>query len=126
MKMLLLASAGGAIGAGARHLVNLGMGRLLGTAFPWGTLTVNILGSFLMGVLVELLVLRFGGSATVRTLLGTGFLGGFTTFSAFSLDVLVLLERRETGLALVYVAGSVLVGFAALYAGVVLVRMVLS
>ncbi|MBL8564600.1 MAG: fluoride efflux transporter CrcB [Hyphomicrobiaceae bacterium] len=126
MKMLLLASAGGAIGAGARHLVNLGMGRLLGTAFPWGTLTVNILGSFLMGVLVELLVLRFGGSPTMRTLLGTGFLGGFTTFSAFSLDVLVLLERRETGLALVYVAGSVLVGFAALYAGVVLVRMVLS
>ncbi len=126
MKMLLLASAGGALGAGTRHLVNLGMGRLLGTAFPWGTLTVNILGSLLMGVLVELLVLRFGGSPTMRTLLGTGFLGGFTTFSAFSLDVLVLLERRETGLALVYVVGSVLVGFAALYAGVVLVRTVLS
>ncbi len=126
MKMLLLASAGGALGAGARHLVNLGMGRLLGTAFPWGTLTVNILGSFLMGVLIELLVLRFGGSPAMRTLLGTGFLGGFTTFSAFSLDVFVLLDRKETGLAALYVGGSVVVGFAALYAGIMLVRAVLS
>lgn len=126
MKMLLLASAGGALGAGARHLVNLGMGRLLGTAFPWATLTVNILGSFLMGVLIELLVLRFGGSPAMRTLLGTGFLGGFTTFSAFSLDVFVLLDRKETGVAALYVAGSVVVGFAALYAGIMLVRAVLS
>lgn len=126
MKMLLLASAGGAIGAGARHLVNIGMGRLLGTSFPYATLTVNIAGSFLMGVLVELLVLRYGGSPVMRTLLGTGFLGGFTTFSAFSLDVYVLLERREAMLALLYVAGSVIAGLAALVAGMMLVRAVLS
>lgn len=126
MNMLLLASAGGAVGAGARHLVNIGMGRLLGTSFPFATLTVNVVGSFLMGVLVQLLILRYGGSPAMRTLVGTGFLGGFTTFSAFSLDVYLLIERRETVLALVYVAGSVIAGVGALLAGMALARAVLS
>lgn len=126
MNMLLLATAGGAIGAGTRHLVNVGMARAFGTAFPWGTLTVNLVGSLLMGILVELLVLRYSGSAPLRAFLGTGFLGGFTTFSAFSLDIYALGERGETGLALAYAAGSVLAGLAALYAGIALVRAVLS
>lgn len=122
MKLLLLASAGGALGAGARHLANIGMGRLLGTAFPWGTLTVNIVGSFLMGVLVEAVMLRFGGSAEMRTFLGTGVLGGFTTFSAFSLDVSVLISRGETGTALAYAGLSVVVAILALYLGMALAR----
>lgn len=126
MKLLLLASAGGAIGAGARHLVNVGLGRLLGTAYPWGTLTVNIVGSFLMGVLIELLVLRYAGSGPMRAFLGTGVLGGFTTFSAFSLDLYALIERGEVGLALAYAAGSVTVGLLALYAGIMVVRGVLA
>lgn len=126
MNMLFLAMTGGAIGAGARHLVNVGMGRLLGTSFPWGTLTVNIVGSLLMGVLVELLVLRYGGSGPMRTFLGTGFLGGFTTFSAFSLDLYALIERGEALTALAYAAGSVIIGLAALYAGILLVRGVLA
>lgn len=126
MNMLLLATAGGAIGAGTRHLVNVGMARLLGTTFPWGTLTVNIVGSLLMGILVELLVLRYGGSAPMRAFLGTGFLGGFTTFSAFSLDIYALIERGEMLAALSYAVGSVVVGLAALYAGIMLVRGVLA
>ncbi|MFN3869787.1 MAG: fluoride efflux transporter CrcB [Hyphomicrobiaceae bacterium] len=126
MNMLLLVAAGGAIGASARHLVNIGMGRLLGTSFPWGTLTVNIVGSLLMGILIEMLVMRYAGSPTMRAFLGTGFLGGFTTFSAFSLDVYVLAERGDTLTALAYVAGSVVISVAALFAGVALVRAVLT
>ena len=126
MKFLLLASAGGALGAGARHLVNLGMGRLLGTAFPWGTLTVNIVGSFLMGVLIEYLLLRGGTAPEMRTFLATGILGGFTTFSAFSLDVALLMQRKEQGLALLYIAGSVGISIAMLYAGFAVARQVLA
>ncbi len=126
MKMLLLASAGGAIGAGARHLVNLGMGRLLGTSFPWGTLTVNIVGSFLMGMVIEYIMERAAGSAELRTFIATGILGGFTTFSAFSLDVSVLIERKELGLAALYVVGSVGVALAMLYAGFAVARSVFA
>ncbi|MCB1521050.1 MAG: fluoride efflux transporter CrcB [Hyphomicrobiaceae bacterium] len=126
MKFFLLASAGGALGAGARYLVNVGMGRLLGTSFPWGTLTVNIVGSLLMGILIEALSLKFGGSLEARTFLATGVLGGFTTFSAFSLDVAVLASRGETGLAFLYVAVSVLAAIAMLYAGMAMTRWVLT
>lgn len=124
MKMLLLASAGGAIGAGARHLVNVGFARVLGTAFPWGTLTVNIVGSFLMGVIIEWLVLRHAGSAELRTFLTTGILGGFTTFSAFSLDVSLFLDRKEHLWAVLYIVGSVGLSVAMLYAGFALARAV--
>ncbi|MGD9783986.1 MAG: fluoride efflux transporter CrcB [Hyphomicrobiaceae bacterium] len=126
MKLFLLASAGGACGAGARHLVNVGIGRLLGTGFPWATLTVNVVGSFLMGVLIEALMLRLGGSAELRTFLGTGVLGGFTTFSAFSLDVSVLMSRGETGTALLYVVGSVVVSILVLYLGMAVARGLLT
>jgi len=126
MKLLLLASAGGALGAGVRHLVNVGMGRILGTAFPWGTLTVNIVGSFLMGVLIEALILRYGGSAEMRSFLGTGVLGGFTTFSAFSLDVSLLMNRGEMATAGLYVAASVGAAILALYLGMWLTRGMLA
>ena len=126
MKMLFLASAGGAIGAGARHLVNVGMGRLLGTSFPWGTLTVNIVGSFLMGLVIEYIMLRAAGSAEMRAFLATGILGGFTTFSAFSLDISLLIGRKEQGLAVLYVAGSVGVSILMLYVGFALARSVFA
>jgi CrcB protein len=126
MKMLFLASAGGAVGAGARHLVNVGMGRLLGTSFPWSTLTVNIVGSFLMGFIVEYIVLRAAGSAEMRTFLATGILGGFTTFSAFSLDVAQLVGSKENGAAVLYVVGSVGMSILVLYAGMAVARSVLA
>ncbi len=126
MRLLIFAAAGGAIGAGARHLVNIGLGRALGTGFPWSTLFVNISGSLLMGMLIELLALRFNVSPGVRTLLVTGVLGGFTTFSTFSLDFALLIERGETVSALVYALGSVAASVGALFVGLSLVRAILA
>ncbi len=126
MKLLLLASAGGAIGAGARHLVNVGMGRLMGTTFPWGTLTVNIVGSFLIGLLIEYFLLRGISSSQTRAFLATGVLGGFTTFSAFSLDIAVLMGRKEHAVAALYLAGSVGLSILMLYAGFAVARSVLA
>ena len=97
MKLLLYATAGGAIGTAARHLVNVGFGRwMIGAGFPWSTFFVNVVGSFLMGALIEALALKFRGSLELRTFLATGFLGGFTTFSAFSMDFAHLVQRHET------------------------------
>ena len=126
MRLLLLASAGGAIGAGARYLVNVGFGRAFGTGFPWHSLTVNVLGSLLMGIVIEALALRYQGSAEVRTLLTTGILGGFTTFSAFSLDFATLIERKQQMAAALYLAGSVGLSILALFAGLAIARMVWS
>lgn len=117
MQLFFAAAAGGALGAGARFLVNVGFAQLLGSSFPWATLTVNVVGSFLMGVLVVLVQPVLGGSALWRTFLATGVLGGFTTFSAFSLDAFELFERRQPLLAAVYVAGSVGLSIVALMAG---------
>jgi fluoride exporter len=119
---ILLVALGGALGSAARYLVTVAATRLLGPAFPWGTVFVNLLGSFLMGVLVELIARRFGASAELQLFLATGVLGGFTTFSSFSLDAAVLAERGDLGLAFAYVAGSVLLGLAALFAGLALAR----
>jgi CrcB protein len=105
-----------------RHLVGLAALRLTGPAFPWGTLTVNIVGSFAMGVLIELLARRFDASPELRLFVATGILGGFTTFSAFSLDVAVLWERGAHAAAAGYVAASVVGAIAALFAGLTIVR----
>ncbi|MCK5712203.1 MAG: fluoride efflux transporter CrcB [Hyphomicrobiaceae bacterium] len=126
MRLLLFAAAGGAIGAGARYLVNIGFGRALGAGFPWSTLFVNVLGSLLMGVLIEILALRLNVSPEVRTLLVTGVLGGFTTFSAFSLDFAVLIERGETLSAMAYALGSFAASIGALFIGLSLVRAILT
>jgi CrcB protein len=117
MQLFLAAAAGGALGAGARFLVNVAFAQLLGPAFPWATLTVNVVGSFLMGLVVGFSSLLLGGSAVFRTFLATGILGGFTTFSAFSLDAVELFERRQPALAGVYIAASVAISIAALWAG---------
>jgi len=117
MQHLFIVALGGALGSGMRHLVNLAALRLFGPAFPWGTLAVNIAGSFIMGLFVELLARRFGGSAELRLFIATGILGGFTTFSAFSLDVAVLYERGAVAQAAFYVAASIVVAVLALFLG---------
>lgn len=109
---LLHVVLGGGIGAGLRYLTNVGALRLFGPGYPVATLVVNILGSFLMGLLVELLAQR--GGQRLAPFLMTGVLGGFTTFSAFSLDTMTLWQRGETVLALVYVGMSVVLSLAAI------------
>lgn len=115
------------LGAGCGGVLRYGTvllaARLLGPSFPWGTLIVNVAGSFLMGMLAAALVRAGSGlSQETRLLLGTGALGGFTTFSAFSLDAVALWERGAPGLAVAYVGGSVLLSITALVAGLALVR----
>ena len=119
---LLLVALGGAIGAGARHLVNLSAMRAFGLGFPVGTLFVNIVGSFAMGVAAGYFAFRGESSMALRLFLTTGILGGFTTFSAFSLETVLLFERGQVGLAALYVAGSVAGSVAGLIAGLALVR----
>ncbi|MFN3721799.1 MAG: fluoride efflux transporter CrcB [Paracoccaceae bacterium] len=111
---------GGAIGASLRYLVQLGSARLLGTAFPYGTLAVNIAGSFLMGVLVVALAEK--GGMRFAPFLMTGILGGFTTFSAFSLDTITLWERGQSWMSLGYVGLSIFLSLAALVVGLQLAR----
>lgn len=118
MQGMLLVTLGGAIGASARYGVGLAAARLFGTGFPWGTLTVNVLGGLAMGLLVG----AFGHDRAKVLLLGTGVLGGFTTFSAFSLETVLMLERGAFGLAGLYVAASVLAAMAALMIGLSLGR----
>ncbi len=118
----LIVFLGGGIGAALRHGVNLTAARLFGTAFPYGTLTVNVLGSLAMGLLAAYFAFKGDATQHWRLFLTTGVLGGFTTFSAFSLDVALLYERGEVGLAVLYIIASVAVSIAALLAGLVLVR----
>jgi CrcB protein len=122
----LLVFLGAGIGGALRHGVNLGCAHYCGVAFPWGTLTVNVAGSFIMGALAAWLALRAGEgwSQPLRLLLATGILGGFTTFSAFSLDAVLIWERGEAGHAAAYVAASVVLSIAGLVAGLALVRTV--
>ena len=125
MNMFLSVAIGGALGACARYGVAQIMLRQLGPGYPYGTLFVNIAGSFLMGILIELIALRWSPSPEIRVLLVTGFLGGFTTFSAFSLDVALMVEKGETLSAAGYVLMSVFLSVAGLFAGLHLMRAVL-
>jgi fluoride exporter len=118
----LLVFLGGGLGAALRHGVNVGMARWFGTGFPFGTLTVNVAGSLAMGLLIAYLAFKGDASQHWRLFIATGVLGGFTTFSAFSLDVALLYERGAVGLAFGYVVVSVVASIAALFAGLLLVR----
>lgn len=122
MLHLSLVALGGAIGAALRHLVNLLALRLFGPNFPWGTLAINVLGSLAMGLFVGLLARRLGGSTELRLFVATGILGGFTTFSAFSLDFATLWERGETFSAFGYAFASVITAILALFLGMWLAR----
>jgi CrcB protein len=118
----MIVFAGAGIGGALRHGVNVGAAKLFGYGFPFGTLIVNVIGSFLIGLLAGYFVFRPGISQDVRLFLTTGILGGFTTFSAFSLDSALLIERHAYALATVYVAGSVAASLVALFLGLALYR----
>jgi fluoride exporter len=118
--LYLIVFLGAGIGGAARHGVNVGAARLFGYGFPFGTLIVNILGSFAMGALAGYFAFRPGMDQHLRLFLTTGILGGFTTFSAFSLDAALLIERHNYALAAGYIAGSVGVSVTALFFGLAL------
>jgi CrcB protein len=124
MTTLFQVALGGAIGASTRYLTNAAVTRWIGQGFPYGTMLVNVAGSFLMGVLI--MVLAQKGGTRFAPFLMTGVLGGFTTFSAFSLDAFTLWERGQVGLAGAYVAGSVVLSIAALVAGILTMRGMLA
>lgn len=123
IEKLLLVALGGALGASARFLVVTGAMRAFGAGFPWGTLIVNVAGSLAMGALVVLLIERLPeGTARLAPLLMTGVLGGFTTFSAFSLDAMQLIERGRWLAVAGYVSSSVILSIIGLALGIMLAR----
>ena len=117
MTNLLWVAAGGAIGASLRHLSGMAALRIMGPAFPWGTLFVNVLGSLIMGFFIAWMTKRTGTSPELRLFVATGILGGFTTFSAFSLDLANMVERGAMGSAFSYILASVVISFAAVFIG---------
>ncbi|MDJ0894274.1 MAG: fluoride efflux transporter CrcB [Alphaproteobacteria bacterium] len=124
--VLLAIALGGALGALGRHFVGSLMLHWLGASFPWGTLVVNVVGSFAMGALVETMALVWSPSQELRALLTVGFLGAFTTFSTFSLDFYVVLQRGEIGLASIYLLASVSLAIGGLLAGLAVMRVILT
>ena len=126
MNMLLAVAVGGALGAVGRYLVMSQVGHWFGHGFPYGTLVVNILGSLIMGLLVEAWALVWSPAPEIRALLAVGFLGAFTTFSTFSLDVVVLYERDAFIAVGLYILGSVILSVTGLVAGLHIGRALFS
>ncbi len=124
--MLLLVALGGALGAVGRYLTIAGVGAVTGFGFPFGTLVVNVVGSFVLGVLAESMTLVWSPSAELRAMLVVGVLGAYTTFSTFSLDVVMQLERGNFVGAALYILSSVSLCVLGLYAGMRLMRLVLT
>ena len=120
--LYLIVFVGAGIGGALRHGVNVGAARLWGVGFPFGTLIVNVAGSFAMGLLAGYFAFRPAMPQPMRLFLTTGVLGGFTTFSAFSLDSALLIERHAYGAAAGYVVGSVAASAGALFLGMSLFR----
>ena len=120
----LIVFVGGGLGAAIRHGCNIAGLKLLGPAFPYATMFINVSGSLIMGLAAAWLALKGDASQGWRLFLATGVLGGYTTFSAYSLDAALLYERGQLGLAAVYVIGSVVLSIAGLFAGLWLVRQV--
>jgi fluoride exporter len=120
----LIVFLGGGIGAASRHGINLLAARLLGTGFPYGTILINVVGSLAMGLIAEFFALKGGLPQHWRLFLTTGILGGFTTFSAFSLEAALLYERGELIGAATYVVASVVLAIGALFAGLAIVRLI--
>jgi CrcB protein len=115
-------AAGGAVGSVARHGLNIGLSKLHDHHFPWGIFTVNVLGSLAMGIVVALFARRWPESDNMRLALTTGLLGGFTTFSAFSYDVVALVEKGETATAAIYALATVVLSILACVIGLWIVR----
>ena len=122
MMSFIWVAIGGAIGSLLRFSVNIATPRFLGQDFPWATLTVNILGSLVMGFFAAFLAEKYADQSDLRLFLLTGVLGGFTTFSAFSLDVFNLVQRGENSMALVYAIASVAFSIIAVFAGFMISR----
>ena len=120
--LYLIVFFGAGIGGALRHGVNVGAAKLFGYGLPYGTLIVNVAGSFLMGLLAGYFAFRPGIGQHMRLFLTTGVLGGFTTFSAFSLDAALLVERHAYGVAAGYAVGSVAASVAALFFGLAIFR----
>ncbi|WP_439105428.1 fluoride efflux transporter CrcB [Celeribacter marinus] len=120
MTPLIQVAIGGAIGASARYLTGVGIARVLGKGFPWGTLTVNFVGSVLMGVIIVVLAHENGNK--FAPFIMTGVLGGFTTYSAFSLDAITIFERGEIGLAAAYVIGTLVLALGGIALGLYAAR----
>ena len=117
---IIWVALGGALGAVGRYLVGLSLKTASG--FPWATMSVNILGSLLMGLMIGWLSRQNGGSDALRLFVAVGILGGFTTFSAFSMDLFTLLERRDIAATVLYLGGSLLGGLAAFIIGFMALR----
>jgi CrcB protein len=126
MSQIVAIALGGALGSVGRFLVAGWVGRVLGVNFPWGTLAVNVIGGLVMGVLVGLMAQVWSVTPAIRAFLTVGVLGGFTTFSAFSLETILLLERGELLAGLFYIAASVVLSVGAVWCGLRLVRLVLA
>lgn len=124
MQTVIAIALGGAIGALSRHYVSVAVMRTAGSDFPFGTFAVNIIGSFIMGLLIILLAHKFEAMPTLRALLTVGFLGSFTTFSTYSLETVLLVERGNLQGAALYAGGSLVAGVLALIAGMWLGRAV--
>tara|TARA_Y100000588_G_scaffold168332_1_gene182162 strand:+ start:3437 stop:3817 length:381 start_codon:yes stop_codon:yes gene_type:complete len=122
MKVAIIIAIGGAVGAVGRHFLTGYLGQLMGGGFPWAILTVNVIGSFLLGVVTELAGQSVLVTPEIKALMTVGFLGAFTTFSAFSLDIVELCERGHWFLAFLYIGASVFLSVSGLIGGVVLVK----
>jgi fluoride exporter len=118
----LIVFIGGGIGAALRHGVNVAAAGLVGTAFPYGTVFINVVGSLAMGLIAEYFALKSGLPQSWRLFLTTGILGGFTTFSAFSLEAALLYERGQLASAAIYVLASVVLSIGGLFAGLAIIR----
>ena len=126
MKMIAYIAAGGAVGAVARHFVAAQIGHWLGHGFPWGILVVNVVGSFVLGALVETFALVWSPSQEMRGMIVVGMLGAFTTFSTFSMDVVALYQRGQIVDAALYIGASVTFAVLAFFLAMHLMRTVLS
>ncbi len=122
MTGLLYVALGGALGASGRHLLGMATVKAFGPDYPYGTMAANVIGGFLMGLLAGWLALKVSGGTNLRLFLGVGLLGGFTTFSAFSLDAVLMYEKKAYGQLVGYVGGSVLLSIGALMIGLILAR----
>jgi CrcB protein len=126
MRVILAVTLGGAIGSVARYLLAGAVQRVLGGDYPWGVMTVNVIGCTIMGALVEAMALKWSVGPELRAFLAVGILGGFTTFSSFALDTAMLAGRGSLAAPIGYVVGSVTLSIAGFYVGLFLVRQAMT
>lgn len=124
--MFIAVACGGAIGASARYAVSLAISEFMGKAFPFGTMTVNVIGSLIMGMLVGMMALKWNVSEEIKAFLMVGVMGGFTTFSSFSMDFAHLFEKGQMLHGFYYIAGSVLLGIGGFFIGMHITKNIIA